>query len=197
MKKLACLALALSLGAAREASADIKEFTVNLSPQLASLTYESASIAGIDFGCGPIANQCEFGLEASMSFQVDDTGNAQATVAKVELHGNEQAFDLYPGMKQALENDIATVIRIAAFNVVRDANDSTLTAEYAMSDDLVFEFSKARLMTISGGPDYRPVDGPRYTFSYAVPEPSSMALGVIATLGMFGGGVIRRFRRFA
>jgi len=197
MKKLIPLIAFAIATLARDASAHINEFTVKLPPQLASLTYETPGFMGGDLGCSPDPNVCEFGLEMEMAFTIDELGLAQATVSQVEVHGNAAALIAHPEFHTYLVNSAKSLFESADFAVERGPGEyqTNLVGPALMGDALRLEFDRAKLISLSGGPDYRPVDGARLTFSYAVPEPSTIGLVIVTCATALGWYAANRFRR--
>jgi hypothetical protein len=197
MKKLATLGVAILFLAAGRASADVpplNEFTVKLSPETSRFLYQVPGLVGGSLGCGPNPLTCEFGLELEMAFSLDAIGLGQASISKIELHGHESVFTPDSSVRNALESSVASILSSPDYVVSRGPGfeQSTLVAEFPMSAPLQFDFAGSRLMSLSGGPDYRPVDGASYTFSYAVPEPSSIGLLLVTAVTAFGAMSIRR-----
>lgn len=199
MKTIALVCGVAWMLSARVASADINQFTVKLSPELAHLWYESPGLVGGDLGCAEGAFQCAFGLDMEMAFAVDSSGLAQATVSKVEISGNEAALAQHPGFREYLENSVQSLFTNSDFAVERGpaSHQTALVANFPMSDNLRLEFDRARLVSMSGGADMRPVDGAKFSFAYAVPEPSALGLALISCVTALGWAVARRFRRDA
>lgn len=198
MKSAICFAAAIVFGLVGTAAADIQEFHVEVNPALGTMRYEVPGIYGSSLGCGPDPVVCDFGLELDMRLQLDGLGKAQATFEYLRLHGSYGAVGDH-SLANALRylqliDQVTDQLTAAEFIVDAGAEpgQTRFTASYPMGDDLVLEFDRAKLMTMSGGPDFRPADGPKYTFSYTVPEPSTFALALIAALGCGWRCIARR-----
>ncbi|MDZ4783210.1 MAG: hypothetical protein SGJ19_23435 [Planctomycetia bacterium] len=194
MKLAICSALAMVFGLVGVAAADYEAFHVQVNPALGTLRYEAASMASGSLGCGEDPFVCMFDLELDMRLQLDGLGKAQATVSKLELLGLEGVFAEYPETVDYLELNLKFDLARSEFFVSQGpgVDDTTVTAQFPLSEPLVMQFHRAQLMTMSGGPDYRPVDGPKYTFGYTVPEPSTFVLGLIVALGCCWCCIARR-----
>jgi len=197
MKFANVLALALLVGVATSASADYSALRVQVNPTLGTLRYEAPGMASGSLGCGEDPNVCMFRLELDMRLQLGGLGAAQAAVNKLELHGEQGVFAEFPDTIDYLEQNLRSYLTNSAFAVTPGPNvdETTLTASFALSEGLVLRFTRAQLMSMSGGPDYRPVDGPKYTFGYTAPEPSTLMLGLVMLLGGVGMPLICRRKR--
>jgi hypothetical protein len=191
------LVAAMLFGFANTAMAEIQEFHVDVNPALATMRFEVPGIPENSLGCGTDPFACDFGLELDMRLQLDGLGNAQATVDELVLHGRRTvsghplAIALF---YLKLTNEAADELTASEFIVETGTQpgQTRLTAHYPMGNDLVLEFDRAKLMSMTGGPDFRAADGPKYTFSYAVPEPSSFGLALIAPFGFAARCFARR-----
>jgi hypothetical protein len=194
MKLAICTAVTMLFGLVGTAAADYEAFRVQVNPALGTLRYEAPGMASGSLGCGEDPFVCMFDLELDMRLQLDGLGQAQATVNKLELHGFEGIFAEYPDTVDYLEWNLKFDLERSEFLVSQGpgVDDTTVTAQFPMSEPLVMQFHRAQLMAMSGGPDFRPVDGPKYTFAYTVPEPSTFALGLIVALGCGWRCVARR-----
>ncbi len=164
-------------------AAATSEFTVNLPPNVAAMLYMNGSMANAFPGCLPDANNCDFGLELGLTLEVDEADQATAVVSKLKLHGNDAAFAAHPEQRTLIEASAAGLFANSTFDVAYGPalNRTVMTADFP-GDDLVLEFSRKKLIGMSGGSDLRPVDGPGYAFSYVVPEPSGLSLALAAVV---------------
>lgn len=170
------------------AAAEDEVFRVDVNPALGVLRYETPGMASGSLGCGEEPFACDFGLELDMRLQLNGLGKALATVDTLELHRPRGIFADYPDTLDFLESNLKSLLTSSAFLVAPGPglDDTTFTASFPMSDPLVLQFQRARLLTMHGGPDLRPVDGPKYTFAYTVPEPDALTLAALAVLAAPG-----------
>jgi hypothetical protein len=194
MKLAIFLATAIVFALVGTAAADIEEFHVDLNPAVATFRYEVPGLANGSLNCGPDPFVCEFGLDLDMRLQLDELGHAKVAVDWFALHGPERALGGDPLSLALFRFQVMDQLTSPEFFVAAGSQpgETRFTASYPMGDDLVLEFDRARLISMSGGPDYRPADGAKYTFAYTVPEPSTFALALIAALGCGRRCIARR-----